>query len=115
MSEEEICVLLLEPETKAQIGLIRFDPSGMLIFQLIKPGLHVYALRPIHDLLANQWLRVPLYRKHARLLDNNKNLPEDVLMQEANDCASFLNNLETPPKLGENRVIAKAIHARSAA
>lgn len=41
MSEEEIGVLLLEPETEAQIGFIPLDPSGMLIFQIIKSGLHV--------------------------------------------------------------------------
>jgi hypothetical protein len=58
----EIGVLLLEPETEAQLGFIRFDSSGMLIYQVMKPDLHVYALRPIHDLLSNQWLSSPCTR-----------------------------------------------------
>lgn len=103
---------LLETETRAQIGYIRFDPSGMLIYQLIKPGLHANEFKPIHHLLTTQWLSAPLYRKHASLLDENSKLPKDILLREANACASFLNNLEAPPRLGGSRVIARVIHSK---
>lgn len=92
----ETGVLLLDPVTGAQIGLIKFDPSGMLVYQVIKKGLPVSAFKPVDRLLNGQWIKKPLYKKHATSLGEDKKLPREILEQEANSCADFLNALENP-------------------
>jgi hypothetical protein len=106
----EIGVLLLDNDTAAQIGLIKFDPSGVLVYQTIKTGLHVYAFKPINKLLSEEWLKEPLYIKHAELLAENPKLPNDVLEQEADSCAEFLNSLANQPTLGDHIVKAHRVH-----
>jgi hypothetical protein len=111
MSEiSEIGVLLVDYDNGAQIGLIKFDPSGVLVYQTIKTGLHVYAFKPIDKLLSEEWLKEPLYIKHAELLAENPKLPNDILKQEADSCAEFLNSLANPPTLGEHIVKAHRVH-----
>lgn len=104
----EIGVLLLDKATGSQIGFIQFSSSGMLVYQMIKK-LHVFALKPLDALLAERWLTEPLPRKHAKLLDENLELPDEVLEQEANSCANFLNSLESPLKLGNCSIRAQVI------
>ncbi len=104
----EIGVLLLDKGTGAQIGFIQFDSSGMLVYQMIKK-VHVFALKPIDDLLAERWLTEPLYEKHAKLLDEDSKLPDEILEQEANSCAQFLNSLESPLKVGNCSIRAQVI------
>jgi hypothetical protein len=114
MSEiSEIGVLLVDNATAAQIGLIKFDPSGVLVYQTIKTGLHVHAFKPINKLLSEEWLKEPLYIKHAKLLAENPKLPNDILEQEADSCAEFLNSLANPPTLGEHIVKAHRVHLGS--
>jgi hypothetical protein len=111
MSEiSEIGVLLVDNATAAQIGLIKFDPSGVLVYQTIKTGLHVYAFKPINKLLSEEWMKEPLYIKHAKLLAETPKLPNDILEQEADSCAEFLNSLANPPTLGGNNVKAHKVH-----
>lgn len=57
-----IGALLLKRESEVQIGFIRYDRSGMHVYQVIKPGLHANEFRAIHHLLANQWLSTPCIR-----------------------------------------------------
>jgi hypothetical protein len=109
---EEIGVLLLDPVSAAQIGFIQFDPSGMLIYRVIQPGLNVNALRPIHQKLAEEWIKEPLYEKHASLLDENKKLPETTLEEEAKSCTDFLNHLDEPLRLGGTIVEAQVVSVR---
>ena len=103
-------VLLVDNASGAQIGLIKFDPSGMLVYQIIMTGLHVYAFKPINKLLSEQWIKEPLYMKHAKLLAENPKLPNDILEQEANSCADFLNALTGPLTLGGHNVKAYMVH-----
>jgi hypothetical protein len=109
----EISVLLLDKASRTAVGLIRFDSSGVLVYQSMQAGLHVFAFKPINKLLSEQWLKEPLYKKYANSLDDNKMLAERILVEEANSCADFLNALEGPLMLGNNRVKAKAVFVRS--
>jgi hypothetical protein len=105
----EIGVLLVDKGSSAPVGLIKFDASGVLVYQSIKTGLHVFAFKPINKLLSEHWMKEPLYKKHARLLDENKMLPEEVLEREADSCAEFLNSLESPLTLGGSAVKAELV------
>jgi len=110
----ETGVLLSDVTNGTKIGFIRFASSGMLVYQVIKAGLHVFAFKPIDRLLNEQWRQEPLYKKHASFLDENKKLPEEILKQEANSCADFLNALERPLMLGGNIVEAQVVFVDSA-
>jgi len=105
-----IGVLLLDQASGSQIGFIKFDPSGTLVYQVIKAGLHVFAFKPIDKLLNGQWRKEPLYKTHAGLLNEAKMLPEEILEEEANACMVFLNSLETPLMLGDTLVKAQVIY-----
>lgn len=109
----EISVLLLDTASRAAVGLIKFDTSGVLVYQSIQTGLHVFAFKPINELLSEEWLKEPLYKKHASLLDENQKLPEEILELEANSCADFLNTLESPVMLGDSSVEAQVVHVGS--
>ena len=87
----------------------------MLVYQIIKAGLHVFAFKPINKLLSEQWMMEPLYEKHAGLLDENKKLPDEILEEEAKSCADFLNSLESPLMLGSYAVKAQLVHVQSGA
>ena len=109
----DISVLLLDKASSAAVGLIKFDSSGVLVYQSIQAGLRVFAFKPINQLLSELWLKEPLYKKYAKSLDENKMLAERILVKEANSCADFLNALEGPLMLGNNIVKAKAVFVRS--
>ena len=112
VKETLIGVLFIDKASGAQIGFIKFDSSGMLVYQMIKTGMHVFAFKPI-DVLMNQWTKEPLYKKHAELLKENSKLPDKILEQEANSCANFLNSVESPLKLGSYTVEAQMVHRQS--
>lgn len=112
IKESLIGVLFTDKASGAQIGFIKFDSSGMLVYQMIKTGMHVFAFKPI-DVLMNQWTKEPLYKKHAKLLKENSKLPDKILEQEANSCANFLNSLESPLNLGSYAVEAQMVHSQS--
>ena len=80
-------------ENGEQIGVIEFDPSGMLICRMIKQGLHVYALRTVID-LSNEKGFPPLYQKYKTQMDEKGNLPKDILSSEADSYAEMVNNVE---------------------
>jgi hypothetical protein len=109
----EIGVLLMDKASGAQIGFIKFDSSGMLIYQASKSGMHIFAFKPIDRLLKEQWNREPLYKKHASALSENKKLPDEILEQEANHCANILNSLESPLMLGAYHVTAQVVSNHS--
>ena len=104
-----IGVLLVDKVDGSQIGFIKFDSSGVMVYQIIKAEMHVFAFKPIDRLLNEQWLKEPLYQKHAKLKDENSKLPDEILEQEANNCADFLNSLEGPLSLGGYLVKALAV------
>ena len=108
-----IGVLLVDIDSGAQIGFIKFNPSGVLGYQMIKAGLHVFAFKPIDHLLEAQWNKQPLYEKHAQRLDENSKLPDEILVQEATSCADFLNSLESPLTLGKYTVKAQVVYNKA--
>lgn len=109
----KIGVLLKDRVSGEQIGVIEFDPSGVLVYQIIMTGLHVFAFKPINKLLSEEWIKEPLYIKHAKLLAENPKLPNDILEQEAISCAEFLNALANPLTLGGYIVKAHMVHIGS--
>jgi hypothetical protein len=89
----KIGVLLTSKESGEQVAVIEFEPDGMLINSMIKPGLHVYALRSVMNLLGEKGFQ-PLYIKHKALKDEAGNLPREVLREEAESCSKILNDAE---------------------
>jgi hypothetical protein len=112
-STANISVLLRDKTSGTQIGFIKFDASGILVYQVIEIGLHIFAFKPIDLLLNGQWMQEPLYKTHAGLLDEDKKLPEGILVQSAESCAKFLNSLETPVMLGSHVVKAQVVNVAS--
>jgi hypothetical protein len=108
----KIGILLSDQTNGEPIGLIEFDPSGMLVtrvFQTNQEGLHVYALNPLVKLLGEHILKEPLYRKYAHLLKEKSALPADILEQEASSCADVLNRLGQPLTVGNFTIKAEMV------
>lgn len=112
VKESLIGVILIDKTSEVQIGIIKFDSSGVLGYQMIQSGIHVFAFKSI-DRLIDQWAKEPLYKKHAKSLGRNSKLPDKILEQEANSCADFLNSLASPLKLGSYAVRAQMVHSKS--
>lgn len=106
----EISVLLLDKASRTAVGLIKFDSSGVLVYQSIRTGLHIFAFNPLNKILSEQWLKEPLYQKYADSLDENNMLPERILVEEANSCADFLNSLGSPLMFGGRTVKARVVY-----
>ena len=112
-STTNIRVLLMDKTSGVQIGFIKFDSSGMLVYHVIEKGLHVFAFKPIDRLLNGQWIQEPLYKTYVGLLDENKKLPDGILVRSAESCANFLNSLESPLMLGSHHVKAELVKVTS--
>jgi hypothetical protein len=108
-SKKQIGVLLVDKASGEQKGFIEFDPSGALVYHTMKPEMHVYAFKGIDRILREKWTAQPLYKKHAKSMDKNKKLPDEILEQEANSCADFLNSMESPPTMGIHAVEARVV------
>lgn len=89
----KIGLLLKSRESGEQIAVIEFEPDGMLINSMIKPGLHVYALRSVMNLLEKKGFQ-PLYKKYNSQFDEAGNLPREILSDEAEACAKIINEAE---------------------
>ena len=94
MPVSKLGVLLKSKESGEQIGILAFDPSGMLMCQMIKSGLHVFALRSVMQILKEK-APLPIYRKYEDQKDEKGNLPRDILLSEAASYAKFINEAET--------------------
>jgi hypothetical protein len=80
---------------------------------MTRADLHVYALKPIDQLLKERWNKEPLYVKHAQRLDENSNLPDEILVKEASSCAEFLNSLESPLMVGSYTVRVQMVYNKA--
>lgn len=83
-------VLLKSKDSGEQVGVLEFEPDGMLICSIIKVGLHVFAIRSVTNLLDEKDPE-PLYKKYEALKDENGNLPREILRAEAEACAKMIN------------------------
>jgi hypothetical protein len=106
----KIGVLLRDQTSGEPIGIIEFNPSGMMISHIIQKGLHVFALKSVQRFLNEQVVTVPLYTKHEHLLKDKTSLPVDILEQEASLCADALNRSEQPLTVGKHTVKAETVH-----
>jgi hypothetical protein len=93
MPISKLGVLLTSKESGEQVAVIEFEPDGMLINQMIKSGVHVYALRSAMNLLEKKGFQ-PLYNKYKDLKDEAGNLPREILREEAQACAKIFNDAE---------------------
>jgi len=91
--KSKLGVLLKSKESGEQIGVIEFEPDGMLICSIIKKGLHVFSLRSVMNLLDEKDPQ-PLYKKYEAQKDEKGCLPSDILRAEAEVCAKMINVAE---------------------
>jgi hypothetical protein len=86
-------ILLKSKESGEQIGILEFDPSGMLMCQMIKSGVHSFALRSVINLLDKK-APLPIYKKYADRKDEKGHLPREILLSEAASYAKIINDAE---------------------
>ena len=86
-------VLLKAKASTEQVAVIEFGLDGMLVNSIIKPGVHVFALRSVMKLLDEKGFQ-PLYKKYEAQKDEAGNLPRDILRAEAEACANIINGAE---------------------
>lgn len=101
----QIGILLTDKTSSEYVGLIEFDPSGMLIMKAFQNTVHAFALNFIPSLI----LKEPLYIKHAELLKGKSTLPIDILEQEARFCADALNQLKKLLTVGKYTLKADSV------
>ena len=92
MATSNIGVLLKSKESGEQIGVLKFEPDGMLVNTMIKPGLHVFVLRSVMKLL-NEKAPLPIYKKYEGRIEKG-NLPREILLKEAASYAKIINEAE---------------------
>jgi hypothetical protein len=88
-----IGLLLTEEKSWKEMGLIEFDPSGVLILRGFEGGVHVNALNAVIRLLEGKGLNEPLYEKYADILKREGSLSADLLQKEAELYADVINRL----------------------
>jgi hypothetical protein len=93
MATSNIGVLLKSKESGEQIGVLKFEPDGMLMCQMIKSGLHVFALRSVMQILKEK-APLPVYEKYASQKDEKGHLPREILRKEAESYAKIINDAE---------------------
>jgi hypothetical protein len=108
-----MAILLTTVASQEQVAVIELDPSGMLVFRVIRKGLHVFALKPLERLLRQHVFPEPLYVKHAQVLREQSRLPLAILEQEARACADVLNRLEQPLSMAGQPVKAEVVQYTS--
>lgn len=107
----KIGLMLTEETGGKELGLIEFDPSGMLLLHGFQGGVHVNALKAVVSLLEKNVLQEPLYKKYAEILKQQGSLSVDILLKEAESSAEVINNLVPVPQI--NGVNYRAISVRS--
>jgi len=85
----KIGVLLTSKEDGGQVAVIEFGPDGMLVNSIIKPGVHVFALRSVMSLLDEKGFQA-LYKKYETQLADG-NISREILRSEAEACAKIIN------------------------
>jgi hypothetical protein len=105
----QIGILFVEEGSGEKIGIIKFDSSGLLVYQIMIPGTHPYGFKNIETRLKEGPIKEPLYLKHAKLMNESSKLPEEVLIREAKACADYLNSLDHPIHINKYCVKANAI------
>jgi hypothetical protein len=105
--KKKVGVLLISKADQSQVGVIELLPEGMWLFRAIKKELHVYALKPVEKYLTDHGFSEPLYVKYAETMRESKEIPEEILWNEAESYAAALNAGKL--KVGEYVVKAMAV------
>jgi hypothetical protein len=95
-------VLISSRENDEKLGIMEFDPTGMLVCSTIKAGLHPYALKTFLKLLDQ-----PLYVKHADVISRDKVLSRELLITESQDLAARIN--EKSMTMGGGPIVAASV------
>ena len=103
-------ILLTDRANEDEIGVIEFHPNGHLLFRVLDKGLHVYALKSVEQILKENGLEEPLYKKYAQMLETQKELSLETLEKEARFYAGILNNLTPPLVIGGKSIEATTAH-----
>ena len=90
MPKSKLGVLLKSKENGEQVAVIEFGLDGMLVNSIIKPGVHVFALRSVMKLLDEKGFQ-PLYKKYEAQKDETGNLSRDILRAEAEASSKIIN------------------------
>jgi hypothetical protein len=78
-------VLISSRENDEKLGIMEFDPTGMLICST-KAVMHPFALKTFLKMLDQ-----PLYVKHADNISRDKVLSRELLITESQDLAARIN------------------------
>jgi len=89
--QTRIGILLTAKEDNVQMGLVELDPGGMMIFSILKPGLHYFAMKPISRFFEEDYKGEALYKKYASQIDELGGIPEEQLWMEAKAIAEAMN------------------------
>lgn len=93
MISKKIGVLLKSKDGGEQVAVLELEPDGMLICSIIKPGLHVFAIRSV-TMLLDEKAPLPIYKKYEDRKDEAGNLPREILLSEAYAYAKIINEAE---------------------
>ena len=93
MPISKLGVLLTSKENGEQVAVIEFGLDGMLVNTMIKPDLHVFALRSVMKLLDEKGFK-PLSKKYEAQKNEAGNLPKEILRSEAENSAKIVNDAD---------------------
>jgi hypothetical protein len=98
----KIGVLITSKEDDERLGIMEFDPTGILVCSTFKAGIHPFALKTFLKMLDQ-----PLYVKHADIISRDKVLSRELLISEAEDLAARIN--EKSMTLGGRPILAASV------
>lgn len=109
MATEQTAILLYDRKTQAPIGLITFHPVGMMQFNILTSELHVFALKPVERFFKENGFAEPMYVKHAAKRNVQKELPAEILEEEATAHAEAINRANSPVHAGKHELSARVV------
>ena len=109
MTTGQTVLLLNDRETQAQIGLMTFHAVGMMQFNILTSELHVFALKPVERFFKENGFAEPMYVKDAAKLNARKELPAEILEEEATAHAEVINRANPPVHAGKHALAARVV------
>ena len=103
----EIGILLTNRVDNVSTGMVILDNSGMMIYRILKKGLHPYAMKSIQQFFNDKYEGEPLYKKYASQLSTNGKIPDDILWSEAIEISKVMNTHGV--SVAAKSVMAKAV------
>jgi len=107
----EIGILLIRKEDNEQMGLVVLDPSGMMIYTILKEGMHPYGMKPIERFFSDSYTGEELSAKYAAQINEFGKVPDDILWGEAIHISDAMNIHGI--SVAAKSALAKAVKFRS--